>query len=457
MVLAGVHMSDSETLRVFVAMPGTSMGPHAAYKDPKAVEKNLLEPVRKKLKAKLGRDVELVIEKDKKQAGLIHASMFQEARDAHVYIADLTGANPNVYLELGVRWALSERVTVPIYQNVEDLKFNVGANRGIPYSPDNVDEAINNIVAAIENGLKNNKCDSPVLLNSNFTCVDKSQLEELQAEVARLRRSRGEDLLHAALATEDLIDRVTRLREAVKTNPALVEGHLELGKAYRQLGKYDDAIKSLDDAERLAPDNALVQRELGVCYSKLMKPEDAVKHLRKAKDLAPKDTEAWSNLGGALRRLGMAGAPKVYDQRSLEEARDSYSKAHELNEYDVYSALNVARLDILLSKWDSKLLDRAKEGFRQQIHLCRHRVEKKPDDYWRRFDLADALLFSQQYDEAYEVITDAIEVVPKEKRTDTIASVLGPLRDYLTADVVSGDLRVQVERIIDTLQAAQHA
>lgn len=450
-------MSDSDPLRVFVAMPGTNMGPNAAYKNPDAVKKNLLQPVAEKLSAKLGRKVELVIEKDKKQAGLIHASMFQEARDADIYIADLTGANPNVYLELGVRWALCDRVTVPISQNVEDLKFNVGANRAILYSPDNVEQAVDDIVAAIDNGLKNNVCDSPVLLNSNFVCIDKTRLEYLEAEVERLRKSRGEDLLHAALAKEDLIERVTLLRQAVQTNPALVEAPLELGKVYRQLGKYDEAIASLETARRLDPDNALVHREMGVCYSKMMKPEDAVKHLREAVRLDRDDAEAWGNLGGALRRLGMAGAPKVYDQKSLEEARNSYYEAHKLDKYDIYSALNVARLDILLSKWDANLLDRAKEGFRKQVHLCRHRVEEEPDDYWRRFDLADALLFSQQYDEAYKVITDAIEVVPKDKRTDTITSVLGPLRNYLTADVVSGDLRVQTERIINTLEAAQHS
>jgi hypothetical protein len=32
--------------------------------------------------------------------------MFREAVDADVYIADLSGANANVYLEPGVRWAL---------------------------------------------------------------------------------------------------------------------------------------------------------------------------------------------------------------------------------------------------------------------------------------------------------------------------------------------------------------
>lgn len=438
-------------------MPGTNMGPNAIYTNPEAVKDNLLKPVAEKLSAKSGRKVELVIEKDKRQAGVIHASMFNEARDSDVYIADLTGANPNVYLELGVRWALRDRVTVPIAQNVEDLKFNVLANRAILYYPDNIIKAIDDIVAAIEDGLQNNICDSPVRLNSEFVTVPRATFEGLEFEIERLRKSRGEDLLRAARATEKLSDRVGLLLQAVEANPASVDASLELGRAYRGLGEYTEAIKSLEAARRLDAGNALVQRELGVCYSKMMKPEIAVNHLREAVRLAPDDAEAWGNLGGALRRLGMADAPATYNQKALEEARHSYNEAHGLNKFDLYSGLNVARLDLLLSKWDSRLLDQAREGFRKQVHLCRHMVEEEPNDYWRRFDLADALLFSEQYDEASRVIRDAIKFVPEEQRKDTMTSVLGPLRDYLNADVVDGTLRNRVEGIIGELEAAQQA
>lgn len=122
------------------------MGSHASYKNPEAVKANLLAPVVNRLQTALGRRVELVIEKDKRVAGVIHESMFAEARDADVYIADLTGANPNVYLELGVRWALRDKITVLISQSVEDLKFNVFANRAILYYPDIIVKAAEDVV-----------------------------------------------------------------------------------------------------------------------------------------------------------------------------------------------------------------------------------------------------------------------------------------------------------------------
>ena len=54
----------SHKLRVFVAMPGTTMGPNAKF-DPKGVQDNVLPLIATKLHALTGREVELVIEKEK--------------------------------------------------------------------------------------------------------------------------------------------------------------------------------------------------------------------------------------------------------------------------------------------------------------------------------------------------------------------------------------------------------
>lgn len=447
-------MPEPQPLRIFVAMPGTDMGPNASYKKPESVKANLLQPVVDKLKARLGRDVRLTIEKDKRESGVIHESMFSEARDADVYIADLTGANPNVYLELGVRWALRDRATVLISQSVEDLKFNVFANRAILYYPDIIIKAIDDVVEAIEKGLSSRKPDGPVRLNAQYVSVPRSHLDDLNAEIERLKKARGEDLLRAAAAAEKLTDRVVILKQAVDANPASVTAFLELGKAYRGLSEYPNAVATLMRALRLSPNDAEVHRELGVTYSKQSKPDLAAASLREAVRLAPSDSEAWSNLGGALRRIGMSGAPDRYDKDALLESRTSYNRAHDLNRFDLYSGLNVARLDLVLSKWEPNRASDAKDGFFKQVNLCRYMVQQTPEDYWRRFDLADALLFSGNYSEAHSAYDDAGDLVPDEQRNDTLASVLGPLKSYVTAGVLDGPLLEEVKKVIAKLDAS---
>ncbi|ADB41549.1 tetratricopeptide repeat protein [Spirosoma linguale] len=448
-------MKDFKSLKVFVAMPGTSMGNTAKYSNPESVRKNLLTPVIDRLKNRLNiQDIELIIEKEKLDSAPIHQSMFREAQTADVYIADLTGANPNVYLELGVRWALCDGVTIMIAQSVDDLKFNVFANRAFIYSPENLIEITDKIATAIENGLKNNICDSIVRLNNDTITISRLEIKALNDEINRLKKARGEDLINAAKATDNINEKLTKLIEAIEANPASAEAFLELGKTYRDASQYDKAIKTLRDAHKLRPTDSIINRELGVTYSKQKKLDDAIYYLKEAVRLSPNDAEAWSNLGGALRKLGMIEAPNSFNQKNLEEARDSYVEAHKINRYDLYSGLNIARLNILLSKWDKTLLTQAQEQFKKQVLLCRFAVQEDSNDYWRLFDLADTLFLSGEYGEAYQVYDKAISLIPKEERKDKLSSVIDPFQNYLSASVFSGVYIDEIQKIIHTLTTA---
>ncbi len=139
------------------------MGLHATWRNAAEIKQYLYEPVADRVKSALRREVGLRIEKDKIGQGVIHRSMFNEALRADVYIVDLTGANPNVYLELGVRWTLRDRVTVLVCQNEEhDIKFNVAPSRFINYGPEppELELARETIVNTILKGIKDGSGDA---------------------------------------------------------------------------------------------------------------------------------------------------------------------------------------------------------------------------------------------------------------------------------------------------------
>lgn len=445
----------TKPLRIFVAMPGTSMGTNASFKTPASVKENLLQPVADKLASQLGREVELVIEKDKIAPGVIHASMFAEARDAEVYIADLTGANPNVYLELGVRWALRDNITIVICQSEPDLKFNVASSRAIIYSPDNIFKAISDITASINNGLSSSNPDNPVRLHSDLVTLPRSELDALKDQIQELVLARGDDFLRAAKATTAPREKLKLLQEARRVNPSSTSVLLEIGLTQRELKNYREASEALCDALRLAPDDAVIHRELGVTFSKDAQLDRAVQSLREAVRLAPLDAEAWSNLGGALRRIGMAKAPAEMDEAALLQSRESYERAHDINHFDLYAALNICRLDLLLSKWDTNRAQVAQSGFSRQIFLCQHMVGEAPKDFWRHFDLTDAFLFSRKFKEAFEACDAAIALVDIDKRADTLETVLGPLRNYVAAGVLDEELLSNVKAMIARLEKAK--
>src|SRR5207249_2430918 len=118
--------------------------------------------------------------------------------------------------------------------------------------------------------------------------------------------------------------------------------------------------------------------------------EEAINALREAVRLAPNDAEAFSNLGGALRRWGMRDvANNRYDWDSLREARNSYERAATLKSPNRYSMMNVARLDLLLSKPEPGRKDLSIAQFKKLRKLCDYEAAESPKDYWVRFDLAD--------------------------------------------------------------------
>jgi tetratricopeptide (TPR) repeat protein len=443
---AGGDVGDC--LRIFLAMPGSDMGPDATWKDPDQVKRRFYDVIAKRLEAEVGRKVDLVIEKDKHRAGPIYSSMYSEAWIADVYLADLTGANANVYLELGVRWSMSDGVTILLAQDPSKLKFNVVATRAESYSidPDVLERSIERVVRSIVDGLKvdaRGGTDSPVRENGKVLSISAEELASLRTEVERLRSERGEDYLKAAGMTSTPETKVALLRRAVEVNPLAAESRFHLGLTLREMGRADaEAIDNLRHAAALAPLTSRYWRELGVALSKSGRPEEAIPQLERAIDLDPSDFDAVSALGGARRRLALAQAPVRVDWDLLRAARDSYERASKLAPRDTYPLLNVARLDLLLSKTDPSRGGAAKIRFAKVLPLCQFESEaardaattddagwpEKQTAAYRAFDYADCLLFSGRTLEGIEAYRNAINSVQVELRQDVFRSVLAGLK-----------------------------
>lgn len=451
---------DHTPLRVFVAMPGTDMGPSARWKDPEQIKKHFFQKISDRLEEVIGRPVDLVIEKDKVLGGLIHASMFREAWDSDVYIADLTGNNPNVYLELGVRWALKDKVTIIVSQNVSEIKFNAASNRAIPYKddPESLSNAIDQIVLAITQATLGENCDSPVRLNANivsFTRKDIDSFEErikqLEEENKKLVSSQGRDYLTAARSSNDPQYRILMFRKAIELNETLIEGYFDLAVELRKLGNYSDAIIVLEKVTLLDPKNSSLHRELGVNYNKDGRLEDAAKSLSAAVGLDPKDGEAWSNLGGVLRRLGTKDELH-YDWKLLHEARDSYNKAVELDDRNTYALGNVARLDLIIAKLEPTRRAVSLDEFETLRLLCAFKLKKQPDDYWLMFDLADSYLFAGELEEGRRLYQKAIQSVPTDYRPSVLSSVLSPLKELVILGVLEAHIDTAVKEVIGEIE-----
>jgi Flp pilus assembly protein TadD len=441
-------VANDDPLTIFVAMPGTTLGERAKWTDLKQIKAGLYDPLAAQLATRLGREVKVQIEKERQESGPINHTMFAEALNAEVYIADLTGANPNVYLELGVRWAVRDNVTVLVSQDQSDVRFNVSGNRVVPYSNryDELAEAHEVILNMIIYGLAKKNVDSPVRLGSDLVTVPKAGIEALHSEITQLRHARGDDLFNEAM-TAPHHERVAKLRRVLQVNDTRADVHGELGKALRKEGHFSGAIHELAIATRLEPGVAQWWRELGIAQSRKEDLQNAVRSLTEAVKLDPADVDAYSGLGGAHRRIARATG----DHTELRKARDAYRKASEVRPDDLYALANAARLDVQLAETEDERL--AAVGSFRDLNSLADWKTKNPQADWAWLDLADTFAFSGDAAGALAALRRGMERFEPEHRATTAQTAMEPVLDMLGSSELPEPVVDALNRMLDAYKA----
>ena len=203
-------------------------------------------------------------------------------------------------------------------------------------------------------------------------------------------------------------------------------------------------------------------RELGVTLSQGGHLTGAVEAFQHAVKLDGSDAETWANLGGVRRRLARSPGGSAFDLAALREARDAYRHASHLRRNDIYSLLNEARLDLLLSAAEPGMRSAALSQLHTLENLARYEADANDRrDPWKLFDLADILLLTGRTDDGLAELRAAIELIDLPHRESYLTSVIGPLRDFLAVDVLdepaANGIRDAVEICDGAIQAARPA
>jgi tetratricopeptide (TPR) repeat protein len=106
-----------------------------------------------------------------------------------------------------------------------------------------------------------------------------------------------------------LDEAIKHLERARALEPGLVNAAVALGVAHARQNRYDDAAQVLKDAVLRDPDNGYALRNLGAVLMQLGRDKaDALRYLRRATELLPKDQQAWFGLGQAQLDTGDSDA-----------------------------------------------------------------------------------------------------------------------------------------------------
>lgn len=114
---------------------------------------------------------------------------------------------------------------------------------------------------------------------------------------------------------QQALEKLTFLRDAVKTDPKNAAAWTNLGNALMDGSQFADAVEAYTKALDLDPKNVDVRVDRGTCYRGLGKFDKAVEDYRKGVEINPKHVNAYRNLAvvQAIDLKNTAAAAKTLD------------------------------------------------------------------------------------------------------------------------------------------------
>lgn len=136
---------------VFVLMPS---GERQEYPGGPEESRHVFEAIIKPgVHGALGTDCTVTRAIDENKAGLITASILWQIAYSEVVIVDITGWNPNVFFELGIRFALRKKATIVLAQEGTSIPFDIAAYRVVFYNRLRPEEAHRKITECVRHGV----------------------------------------------------------------------------------------------------------------------------------------------------------------------------------------------------------------------------------------------------------------------------------------------------------------
>lgn len=226
-------------------------------------------------------------------------------------------------------------------------------------------------------------------------------------------------------------------------NKEKAELHLRLANAQMEAGAYPAALRELQKAEQLDPNNAVVQNNLGLVYFFRERYQDSENYLRKALRLNPEFSEARNNLARVLIEnkkydLAESEVKKVindltypapekaygnlgliyFNQKKFSDARAAYSKVLGQIQDDCVAATYYGRTFFEEGDYKSasEYLDRA-------IGFCQKNLDDEPHYY-------SALAYYRSGDKSKSIarFQEILKLYPSGKYREKATGMLSLLR-----------------------------
>jgi tetratricopeptide (TPR) repeat protein len=404
-----------------------------------AVERAGLEPIRAD---------------EEKIGGAIHKPMFERLMLCHYAVADITGANPNVFYELGIRHAMRPRSTVIVFGEGTVLPFDIALVRGLAYKTDKAGEPIDADITLdqIANQLAaargNPHDDSPIFqlvegvprwdVDHSKTDIfrksvdySKKYKDRLRAAVREgadaVRKIAGEPALSNLLEVESgvVVDLFLSLRD-VKAHAAMID-------------LYDRMPLPLQRAK-------MMREQLGFALNREGRFAEAEKVLSEVIAEFGASSETNALLGRIYKdRWDLAKAEDLPEAGSLlKKAIEAYLAGFEADWRDAYPGINAVTLMEMMPKPDP----RQAEILPVVRYSASHKTARNPD-YWDHATMIELAVLARDADDAKARLGDALMVAGTSWRLESTARNLRLIREMREG---RGEDAAWIKALEDTLK-----
>jgi tetratricopeptide (TPR) repeat protein len=129
---------------------------------------------------------------------------------------------------------------------------------------------------------------------------------------------------------------------AAELDPKYPDAHNNMGTVLAAAGRFDEAIVCFNKALRIDPNKAEVYANLGLVYNQLGKYEQAVRNWTRAVELKPNSAEVLNNLAWLLATAGDASAQDANRAIELAERACELTRHNEPGQLDTLAAAYAA-------------------------------------------------------------------------------------------------------------------
>jgi tetratricopeptide (TPR) repeat protein len=396
----------------FVLMPfGRKLDAGGRLTDFDAVYRNVIAPAVEQA------GLDPVRADEERIGGTIHKPMFERLMLCHYAVADITGANPNVFYELGIRHALRPRSTVILFREGTVLPFDIVLVRGISYKTDGSGEPIEaeptiaGVAAQLREARSNPHDDSPI-----FQLIDDLPRWEIDHTKTDVFRSTVDYSKRYKNRLAKAVEQGAPAVEAIAAEPGLgnlleVETGIvvDLFLSMRDVKAYDAMIKLYDRMPLPVQRAKMMREQLGFALNRERRFEEAEKILKGVIAEFGPSSEANGLLGRNYKdRSDKAKEEGLPEARALlKRAIDSYLEGFEADWRDAYPGVNAVSLMEILDRPDPR-----QPIILPVVRYAASQKAKKNPDYWDHATLLELAVLARDIDDAQNELGEALALKP---------------------------------------------